>query len=360
MADEKRNETVDISVIVPVFNAEAYLQRCIDSILCSRYEKFELILVDDGSVDGSCIICEQYEKKDRRVRLIKQKHQGVSAARNRGIFASCGKWVVFVDSDDFISNDFLSLIMRKEYEEQELLIFDYAGSNEWGVYPDRKKHLHGQIAERRYTEKENLLLVEKMLRHCQLMKDGHTDMRSVCAKAYKRAVIQQYFLRFPAGLAIGEDQIFQIRCQMKVSCCIYIKKAVYYVEAHSDSATRRYHPDTWKQYLRFIRYLKHILESYPDFPVWREAYYDAVLSNLKGMLAMGIFHPQNTDPVRKKYQLCHEIRRLPVIEHAVKFWNKNTDDWTRKVLILFFRLRCYPIVEILCRIGHIRMKWKKR
>lgn len=360
MAYEKKDRAVDISVIVPVFNAEAYLRRCIDSILCSQFEQFELILVDDGSIDGSCIICEQYEKKDRRVRLIKQKHKGVSAARNRGICASCGKWVVFVDSDDFISNDFLSLIMRKEYEEQELLIFDYAGSSERKPHLDGKNHLRGQVMERRYTEKENLLLVEKLLRCSQLVKDGHTDMRSVWAKAYKRAVIQQYFLKFPTGLAIGEDQIFQIRYQMKISCCIYIKKAVYYVETRPDSATRCYHPDTCKQYLRFIRYLKHVLESYPEFPALREAYYDAVLSNLKGMLAMGIFHPMNMYSVRKKYKLCRQIRKLPVIEHAVRFWDKKTDDWTKKVLIIFFRLHCYPIVGVLCRMGHIRMKWKRR
>lgn len=354
------NTKDNISVIVPVFNAEVYLRRCIESILCSQFKKFELLLVNDGSVDQSRSICKWYEKKDRRVRLIEQEHLGVSAARNRGICESSGEWIVFVDSDDFITDDFFSLIMRKEYEAQDLLIFDFAGSDEWRRYLRRRQSSQKAIMERQYNEKDNLLLVDKMLRCHQLMKGGHTDLRSVGAKAYKRKIIQQYFLEFPAELIMGEDQIFQIGYQMKVKRCIYLKKAVYFIETHPDSATQRYQADTWKHYLYFLRHLKDVLKSYPCYPVWKEGYYDAVLSNLKGILVMGIFHPQNSDSTSKKYKLCRKIRGLQMVERAVKYSNRQTGDWTRKVLLFFFRFRCYPVVGLICRIGHIRMKWKKR
>lgn len=102
-----------ISVIVPVYNTEQYLEQCIDSILDSAFEDFELILIDDGSDDGSTEICRRYCEKDRRIKVIVQEHAGVSAARNRGIEKCSGEWVVFVDSDDSILNDFFTWVSQE-------------------------------------------------------------------------------------------------------------------------------------------------------------------------------------------------------------------------------------------------------
>ena len=114
-----------ISVIIPVYNTEKYLDRCIRSVLNSTYKDFEVLLIDDGSVDGSLEICRAYCRLDRRVRLLTQKHGGVSEARNRGIQESRGEWLVFVDSDDFISEDFFDLIAQKKHQSCDLLIFDF-------------------------------------------------------------------------------------------------------------------------------------------------------------------------------------------------------------------------------------------
>ncbi len=92
----------EISIIVPVYNAEKYLSRCIDSILGQTFNNFECILINDGSLDNSPAICDDYARKDSRIRVIHQENRGVSAARNVGIDASQGKWIGFVDSDDWI------------------------------------------------------------------------------------------------------------------------------------------------------------------------------------------------------------------------------------------------------------------
>ncbi|WP_455581611.1 glycosyltransferase family 2 protein [Dysosmobacter sp.] len=91
-----------ISVIVPVYNTEKYLRRCIDSILNQTYEALEVILVDDGSTDGSGAVCDEYAEKDARVRVIHQKNGGISAARNAGIDAASGQYIAFIDSDDYL------------------------------------------------------------------------------------------------------------------------------------------------------------------------------------------------------------------------------------------------------------------
>lgn len=105
-----------ISVIVPVYKAEAYLAECIDSILCQTYEDFELILVDDGSPDNCCAICREYEKRDSRIRVLRQENRGQAAARNHAMKIATGEWICFVDSDDVIHPQMVQLLYRAAVE----------------------------------------------------------------------------------------------------------------------------------------------------------------------------------------------------------------------------------------------------
>ena len=93
---------VKISIVIPIYNAEDHLQRCVDSVLNQTEKNIEIILVDDGSKDNSIEICKNYLNQDKRVQLIHQENSGVSAARNRGIEQACGEYIGFIDSDDWI------------------------------------------------------------------------------------------------------------------------------------------------------------------------------------------------------------------------------------------------------------------
>ena len=94
-----------ISIIVPIYNMEQYLERCVDSILSQTYKDFEVILVNDGSTDNSDIICDDYAKKDQRIKVIHKRNGGLSSARNAGIKLSKGQWLLFIDSDDCVKPD---------------------------------------------------------------------------------------------------------------------------------------------------------------------------------------------------------------------------------------------------------------
>jgi len=109
-----------------VYNAEPYLNRCIDSVLASAYSDFEIILVNDGSTDRSPDICRAYAENDSRVVFLSQENRGVSSARNLGLEAARGEWIVFLDSDDFITDDYLSLTADKAYGQQDLILFRFA------------------------------------------------------------------------------------------------------------------------------------------------------------------------------------------------------------------------------------------
>ena len=105
MSGAKMDERYKISVIVTVYNNQQYLTRCLQSIITQTYHNLEIILVDDGSTDGSLAICEKYRQKDSRIRLLYQTNQGVAVARNRGLDAATGDYLCFVDDDDFVDKD---------------------------------------------------------------------------------------------------------------------------------------------------------------------------------------------------------------------------------------------------------------
>ena len=117
-----------ISIIVPVYNAEKYLHRCIDSILSQTFTDFELLLIDDGSTDSSSIICDDYLREDSRVRVFHKKNGGVSSARNMGLDNAKGKWITFVDSDDFISSNFCEILLDNENEDLVICSFETFGN----------------------------------------------------------------------------------------------------------------------------------------------------------------------------------------------------------------------------------------
>lgn len=145
MSEEK------ISVIVPVYNVEAYLPKCLDSICAQTYRALEIILVDDGSPDASGKICDEYAQRDPRIRVIHQENGGVSSARNAGLAAATGEWLGWVDSDDWIEPDMFGCMLRKAIENRA----DIVVCSRTEVHPDQSVI--------RSWEKEQILAREEAL-----------------------------------------------------------------------------------------------------------------------------------------------------------------------------------------------------
>ena len=118
-----------ISVIIPVYNTEKYLRRCIDSVLAQTYQDFELLLIDDGSKDSSGAICDEYASQDTRVRVFHKENGGVSSARNLGLDHARGEWITFVDADDWMADDMLQQMLdTADAEGADVVLADLAFS----------------------------------------------------------------------------------------------------------------------------------------------------------------------------------------------------------------------------------------
>lgn len=179
-----------ISVIVPVYKAEKYIRECIESILSQTYEDFELILVDDGSPDTSGMICDQYAHRDSRISVIHQNNQGVSAARNTGMQKAAGEYICFVDADDTVDREYLS-ILQHWMPAGGLAVCEVRRGN----------HVT-------YTENSDRMTPEE----AQVSALSGSGIKGYApGKLLDAGVIREHGLSFSGDLAIGEDFLFVIQ-----------------------------------------------------------------------------------------------------------------------------------------------------
>ena len=213
-----------ISIIVPVYNVEAYLERCVESILKQTYTNFELLLINDGSTDKSGELCDQLVSKNGNIKVFHLKNAGVSNARNVGIQNSTGEWITFVDSDDFITNDYL-----------ETLISAVDGDDSIGFSIARLHHIkNGQITELPvFSGKEEKWSTEQTMR--ELLTTSKTSFFPV-AKLFRREIISDF--TFNTDYHLAEDALFLTEVLLKTKCTsIFIDKPIYYYDHRQGSAT---------------------------------------------------------------------------------------------------------------------------
>ncbi len=214
----------EISVIVPVYNAEKFLPQCLDSILASSFKDIEVILVDDCGADDSKAICKEYTKKDKRVKLISNPHNmGVSAARNKGLSAAKGKYVSFVDSDDCID----ATMYEKMHTAMVRENVDMVGCNAWSVESDGSK---------------------KIIRYLGVDKNVKTSFAELGNKIYKsafhlwRLLIKRDMLqniRFPEGISFAEDAAYLLQLYPTLQDIYFLAEPLYFYNQRIDSASAK-------------------------------------------------------------------------------------------------------------------------
>ena len=339
-----------ISVIIPVYNAGQYISSCVDSVLRSTYQDFELLLINDGSTDASPGICAEYAAGDCRVRLISQENQGVSAARNRGLEACRGEWVVFVDADDTIAVDFLSLVAQED-QDSDLMLFDF-------TWWEKSLDAAGPALERRYYHEADMPhLVRRILDPKQLRENGNVNFCSLWAKAYKKSIIEQHVLRFSTNLFYGEDMLFNTNYELHMKSCVYIPYMAYFYRLRHDSASHRFDLRLPDNNEALLKELKHTLDTHGVFSSLVLEYSSFALNLLTFLLSRVTFSPSNPGTFREKRRMCQHFLKNETFRNAMAY-NFQCGVWQRRLFLLAFRLRAYRIMDAACRVLHIM--WRKK
>lgn len=230
---------VVISVVVPVFNVERYLEKTLNCILEQSYKKFELLLVDDGSTDSSGRMCDEFAKKDARVRVFHNQNQGPAKTRNFGIEKAEGTYIAFVDSDDLITKYYLeNLIAGYEYPKVDLTMCGYERfDSETGQ--TTSTHIVGDWSRSIFMSNREL---------ARLFTVPRTSLSgvSIWAKLYKREIIMKHNVRFPLGIDYEEDCCFNVQYFRHVNRTVAINKSMYRYRQSTQSLSKVYKETTYK------------------------------------------------------------------------------------------------------------------
>lgn len=211
-----------ISIIVPVYNSATYLERCVNSLIQQTMDEIEIILVDDGSTDGSSGICDKFSAVDKRVCVIHQPNSGVSIARNRGLAAAKGEYISFVDSDDYVDSDYIQAMYNGIVNNDSDLVI--CGRTQIKIDGSR-----------------NVITPPALQMNCDKIKEifqntGFDYVRGgPCCKMYKKSIIDHYNIYFPENIHYLEDAIFVLEYILCCSRVVSIKESHYFYELHAGS-----------------------------------------------------------------------------------------------------------------------------
>ncbi len=219
---------ITISVIIPVYNADKFLKRCVTSLLSQTLASCEFIFVNDGSTDSSQSILEDFQQKDARIRLINQENKGVSEARNAGLQIAHGTYIGFVDADDFVENNFFdTLYQTAEKHQLDITVCNYFSSQDGTAFTSKAPFKEHTVYELEAIKKDILPYFV-----------SHENVNSIWNKLYRTSLVLSHHIVFPKGVALGEDGWFNSLCFAKASKVYFLSYAGYHYVDVSGSATR--------------------------------------------------------------------------------------------------------------------------
>lgn len=321
-----------ISVIVPVYNVEKYLNRCVKSILSQTYRDYEVLLIDDGSTDKSNELCNLWIQRDNRIKVYYQQNQGLSAARNTGIKYAKGEWITFLDSDDYIEKHYLEILVHNmQMTSADISCCDYLRTDKWQI-----KGI--DYVSNQYIElKGNDILVFYL----------ENDIVSAWAKLYKRELFSN--IKFPVG-KINEDisTIFQIFCKAKKVTYSYSRLYFYY--KNNEGITKQKFEykninliEAWEEVVNFSKFYPINIQKLANFRL-QKAYF-----TLLGIIAYyGMKNDTETEYLEKD-----------ILKKFKKYYkNLLISPYigiNKKIAIVLMRISFY----ICCKIGAVIRYLKK-
>ena len=333
-----------VSVIVPVYKAESFLCRCVESVQSQNFTDWELLLIEDGSPDGSGALCDRFAAEDARIRAFHKPNGGVSSARNVGLDEAKGQYIAFLDSDDWFLPGFLETLVALAEENRadsagcaHLNVQESGGSSpEKGALPVGvygKEEIMAGIVDRLMTNRTGL--------------PGEILNGFIWRFIYTREIIEQYRIRFEG--AYLEDEIFLIEYFFRAERLAMAEQPLYGYLLNSASATHRYMKDYMKVYERFLERKTELAgrlglgERCPD---WRES------TNWAGLLiAVGNeYAKSNPAGWGEKQKTVKEICLRPEMADAIQKFHPTGQGRNKQIVTELIRAKAFSLLTLLYRI----------
>lgn len=330
---------VAVSVIVPVYKCEENIATCIESILNQSMGEFKLILVDDGSPDRAPKICDTYAKKDSRIVVIHKENGGVSSARNDGIAVSEGEYITFVDSDDYLAENFLKDLLAAAKQYQADLVVSGVIMETWSKEKCEKKQIYSFAEDKHYNSRT-------------LLEQWGIDFPPICicgpcCKLYRRDVLMRDNIRFLQDLDCGEDTYFNMEYLERISRIWATSQCYYhYRRGNEESLFSRFHLDTYEIHHRVYGKMRHVMEKVECSQTAKNNFENAYFELLVGGIHEYFRFYDKTNCVQKR-ELLEKIAKDPYVK---KLKENQIAVKKNRILHRLLKMELYGVVLAIFRI----------
>ena len=297
-----------VSVIVPIYNVEKYLNKCIESIINQTYKNLEIILIDDGSTDKSGKICDRFEKKDNRIKVIHQKNAGVSSARNTGIDSADGLWIAFIDSDDWVEENYIKNLIENTSKDVDVVQCGY-----YRIVEEKKEQIN-------CAGKLEIKNADEFLNGCL---NPQTAYGLCHMKIIRKSIIND--IRFNEKIVVCEDALFNIQISRNMKYFKMIKQPLYNYRINRDSVVRR--SEKYKKALNVIG--DYLRINYKNNYKVRTNYFNFVVYHLMLIAVNYCYNPEK--PISDRKNTLKKVCKQDLFAKSLKGSNYNNISLTRKI-----------------------------
>ena len=346
-------DNVLISVIVPIYNSEKYLEQCIESIINQKYSNLEIILVNDGSVDGSLKICEKYAKKDNRIKVIDKKNEGVSVARNVGMEVSSGQWISFIDSDDWIDPDMFKKILAKSKDDD----FDVIMCN---CYINKNNNEHNNqslSSEDLIFNKEDIHILQRkfLWRGIKEYRPYVWGLGAPWCKLYSSKLIKENNIRFVPGLTRNEDGLFNLYILEYSKKICYLPDCYYHYRVLSESLSHRRQDNIIIDTEKNLSDLIDFSNKYNKDNIFCDGVNARIITGTQQYLRDYFFYDISLKSYGKRKKELLNLRKEDLYANACKKINYSVLPLSEKMYCFCFK---YKLILVLLLMVKVREKVK--
>lgn len=340
-----------ISIIVPIFNAEKYIERCIRSIINQTYNNMEIILINDGSTDKSLNICKRIMKCDKRIKIIDKLNEGVSATRNLGISIATGDYIAFVDADDIVNERFIEKSVEKlQNDEFDIVI----GGIENNI---KEKFI---IKQEKILKREDKTELIKALISSEENKylpyEGNGGLAYSTGRLYKKKLIQK--IEYPTKIKYREDLIFNLKAFIEAESIILIDDIWYKYYLNKDSACFKYIENYSYESKIFLNELVNTIKN-SKYDI-KDEIIKCILRTYAAWIRISVVNDSNKDGYISKIR---KIKDSFYDEYWLKAFNKTklkNIEMKYKIIVIAYRLRLDFIIYCISVFNKQKNKFKYR
>ena len=328
---------VEVSVIVPVFNAQDYLERCINSLINQTLKEIEIILVDDGSSDNSLSICKNFAKTDSRVKVLHQDNSGASAARNAGLLMAQGRYIGFVDADDYVEkNMYYQLVHCLNECNADIAIFNLFTNEK-----ETKAFLKSGLYQKEDIIKE---IYPRLI--CRVNSENQAVIRgAVWCKLFSKKLLDDNSIKYNEELVYNQDSLFSIDAILNCDKVICLsEKYLYHHFVVDGSITKRYIDNLWNRQLLLASELTRITlhENFDFSSQIKKKTFDIAVYSIENEAKK-----RNNQSLRKKLKNIKKIINDPILVEPINYLKSTQLKRIEKLYLGFIKAKM-PLLLYLC------------